>query len=91
MLLDPKNNLSLADRWDDPSLHSYASIVVEDDRMLITCCDGSVILLQVLEGKLKQLGRMTCEESNGDLLAHSAFDQGVLIIRGPRWVDAYRW
>lgn len=91
VLLDPSKKLETVDQWNDPSLHSYASIIVEDERMLITCCDGNVILLSVTDGKINELGRMQCEDSKGDLLAHSAFDQGVLIVRGPLWVDAYRW
>ncbi|MFN7877338.1 MAG: PQQ-binding-like beta-propeller repeat protein [Pirellula sp.] len=91
VLLDPSQELKTVDQWHDPSLHSYSSIIVEDKRLLITCCDGAVILLDTSEGKIKELGRMQCEESKGDLLAHSAFDQGILIIRGPLWVDAYRW
>ncbi len=91
VLLDPNQGLKTVDQWNDPSLHSYSSIIVENERMLITCCDGAVILLEVSKGKIKELGRMQCEESKGDLLAHSAFDQGVLIVRGPLWVDAYRW
>lgn len=91
VLLDPNDGLETVDQWNDPSLHSYASIIVEDERMLITCCDGTVVLLEVSHGKIKELGRMQCEESKGDLLAHSAFDQGILIVRGPLWVDAYRW
>lgn len=91
VLLDPNQGLKTVDQWNDPSLHSYSSIIVENERMLITCCDGTVILLEVSKGEIKELGRMQCEESKGDLLAHSAFDQGVLIVRGPLWVDAYRW
>jgi hypothetical protein len=91
VLLDPNKKLETVDQWDDPSLHSYASIIVDDDRMLITCIDGTVILLTVLDGKIQELGRMKCEESKGDILAHSAFDAGIFIVRGPLWVDAYRW
>lgn len=91
VLLDPSQELKTVDQWNDPSLHSYSSIIVEDRRLLITCSDGTVILLDTSEGKIKELGRMQCEESKGDLLAHSAFDQGILIVRGPLWVDAYRW
>ena len=91
VLLDPAQDLLLLDRYDDPSLYSYASIIVEQDRMLVTCCDGTIILLQVVKGKIVELGRMKCEESKGDILAHSAFDQGIFIVRGPRWIDAYRW
>jgi hypothetical protein len=91
VLLDPRKELETVDQWNDPSLHSYASIIVEDERMLVTCSDGVVILLTITDGKIKELGRMQCEESKGDLLAHSAFDQGVFIVRGPLWVDAYRW
>lgn len=91
VLLDPNKQLETVDQWDDPSLHSYASIIVDDDRMLITCNDGTILLLTVTGGKIKELGRMQCEESKGDLLAHSAFDEGIFIVRGPLWVDAYRW
>jgi arylsulfatase A-like enzyme/outer membrane protein assembly factor BamB len=91
IVLDPAKSLKLHARFDDPLLNSYCSLIVEENRILMTCYGGVAILVEVTESGIKELGRHTFEEPNEDILAHAAFDKGVYYVRGPSWLAAYQW
>lgn len=91
VVLDPQNQLALHARWEDPTLHGFCSLIADNTRLLVTTSKGVCILLKVSEQGIRELGRTVFEESEGDMLAHPAFEKGVLFVRGPSWVDAYQW
>lgn len=91
VVLDPQNHLALHARWEDPALSGFCSLIADNSRLLVTTSKGVCILLKVSEQGIRELGRTVFEESEGDLLAHPAFENGVLFVRGPSWISAYRW
>jgi hypothetical protein len=91
VVLDPHRSLATHAEFEDPALNGYCSIIVDENRLLVTTTKGTILLLEVSSGGIKELGRMKLDTSDGDILAHPAFHEGTFFVRGPLWIDAYRW
>jgi outer membrane protein assembly factor BamB len=91
VVLDPNRSLATHAEFADPELRGYCSLIVDENRLLVTTTKGTILLVEVLSDGIRELGRMKLDTSDGDILAHPAFHEGILFVRGPLWIDAYRW
>ncbi len=91
VVLDTKNGLKTLCTFADKSLSKYCSLIVDDDRILVACENGTMILLTISSDSVQELGRFSSLDDGGELLAHPALVDGVLYVRGTKWIDAYRW
>jgi outer membrane protein assembly factor BamB len=91
VVLDPHRSLATHAEFEDPALNGYCSIIVDENRLLVTTTKGTILLLEVTSDGIQELGRLKLDTSDGDILAHPAFHDGTFFVRGPLWIDAYRW
>lgn len=91
VVLDPAKELRVHARSDDRAFDKYVTLMVQDDRLLATCGDGTVVLMRVDDTGVHELGRFDSTPDPGEILAHSAMCDGVLYVRGPKSVTAFRW
>lgn len=91
VVLDPSKELSVHARHSDKALEKYVTFMVEEDRLLATCGDGTVLMFRVDAQGVHELGRFDSTQEPGEILAHSAMCDGVFYVRGPKSVTAFRW
>ena len=90
-VLDTNDGFSNLGTFSDKSLSKYCSLIADNDRILVACGNGTMILLRFDSKDVQELGRFSAIDDGGELLAHPALVDGVLYIRGTTWIDAYRW
>ncbi len=87
--LDWKNELRLVDRFAHPALSGYAAMMTEDDRALICCANGTLLLMKLESGKWLKLDEKQPLPQTGNILAHPAFVDGKLYVRYDRSLRCY--
>jgi outer membrane protein assembly factor BamB len=91
VVLDVKNKLNKLGTFSDQSLLKYTSVIADEDRVLVACGDGTVILVRIQKDSIDEIGRFSVLDDDGELLSHPALVNGVLYVRGTTWIDAYQW
>ncbi len=74
----------LTENWnvDDPSLYQYASIIATQDRALVTCENGNILLIQFTKTDAEIVGRWDFKVNR--LLSHPAIVGETLFVRSGR-------
>ena len=90
VVLNPDNQLNEVARFSDPALQKYCSLLVDEDRIWICTANGTQILVGVQNDSIVEIGRFQSMNESGEIFAHPAICNGVLYLRGPTWIDAYR-
>ena len=88
--LDPNDGLRVLDTFQHKSLDSYAVVMSEQNRALVCCTDGTVILLQLKDNHWQLIGEAQPKRNAAPVLAHPALADGKLYLRGDRTVYCYR-
>lgn len=91
VVLDAKKGLNKLCTFSDKSLAKYCSLIGDEDRVLIACGDGTIMVLKLHGDSVEEIGRFSALDDGGELLAHPALVNGVLYVRGTTWIEAYRW
>ena len=90
VVLDPKNGLQMMDRFQHESLDGYAAIMTQQDRALIVCSNGTLILMRLESGKWVLLDKIQPIVNSAPVLAHPALSHGKLVMRRERSVICFR-
>ena len=90
VVLDAGDGLREVARWSDRELDQYAAIFVHGDRLLVHLSRGTLVALKFADGKLVEYARGVTELSSSENLSHPAFADGVLYLRTPGRIAAYR-
>lgn len=88
--LDPANGLCVVDRFQHNSLNSYAAIMTEQDRALICCSDGTVLLLSLDARHWRLIDEARPYRNTASILASPALANGMLYLRRNRSLACYR-
>ena len=88
--LDPGDGLKIVDRFTHPSLDHYAVIMTQDDRALVCCSDGMLILIRLDSGKWKLLDTVRAVVHAASALAQPALVQGKLYLRSDHKVCCFQ-
>lgn len=88
--LDPANGLNEVDRFSNKSLDSYATVIVEADRVLVCCTDGKILLLRWQDRKWVLIEQQQPHQNSAPVLAQPALANRTLYLRRHRSVVAYR-
>ncbi len=91
VVLEVKNNLTKRCSFSDRCLLKYSSLIGDEDRVLVACGDGTILLVKILKDSIEEIGRFSVLKDGGELLSHPAFVNGVLYVRGTTWIEAYQW
>ncbi len=91
VVLDAKNSLNKLCTFSDKSLTRYCSLIADEDRVLVACGDGTIMVLKIDEDSVEEIGRFSVLNDGGELLSHPALVNGVLYVRGTTWIEAYQW
>jgi outer membrane protein assembly factor BamB len=81
------NRTSGALAWSQPGFGEVASTLASGDRLLILTDLGELCLLAADPAKYRELGRF---QACGKTFSHPAYADGVLYVRDPRELKAYR-
>ncbi len=90
-VLDAEDQLRRIGLFKDPCLEGYCSLIGSQDRVLVQCEHGEVILLQVGVKGVQELGRMQVGDPNVQILAHPAVAGTLYLVRLPDQVQAWRF
>jgi hypothetical protein len=88
-VLDLKNKLALAAHFQDKSLNDYCSLIGSEDRVLVTCNNGDVILLRVGDGEVEECGRLKLSAKSAQILAHPAISGTTYFVRLATGIQAW--
>ncbi len=91
VVLDVKNGLNKLCSFSDNSLAKYCSLIGDDDRVLVACGDGTIMVLKISRDSVDEIGRFSVLDDGGELLSYPALVNGVLYVRGTTSIEAYRW
>ena len=89
-VLDVRQQLSSVAHFSDPSLEGYCSLIGSQDRVLVQCERGDLLLLQLSPEGVRQteekqglriLDRMKVGDANTQILAHGAIAGSVYLVR----------
>jgi outer membrane protein assembly factor BamB len=90
-VLDTENQLRRIDLFNDGCLDGYCSLIGSQDRVMVQCENGEVLLLQVNAKGVQEIGRMRVGDSNVQILAHPAMVDTLYLVRLPDQVQAWRF
>jgi outer membrane protein assembly factor BamB len=90
IVLDLDQGLNKIAHYSDPSLKGYCSLIGFDDRVLVTCEDGHVLLLRIDDREIEELGRLKVGAPDDQILAHPAISENVLFVRVADGIEAWR-
>ncbi|MFN7736735.1 MAG: PQQ-binding-like beta-propeller repeat protein [Pirellula sp.] len=90
MVLDLDRSLELVAKHSDPSLLGYCSLIGCGDRVLVTCEDGNVLLLQLESAKIHELGRLRVGGSKSQILSHPAVAGTRFFVRTAEGIEAWQ-
>ncbi len=88
-VLEVEKDLALAAKFSDKSLNDYCSLIACEDRVLVTCNNGDVILLRVSEGKIEERGRLKLSAKSAQILAHPAISGTTYFVRLAKGIEAW--
>jgi hypothetical protein len=89
VVLDPASGLTIVDRFAHKSLDGYATIMTDQDRALVCCTDGTILLLQLQDGKLQLSDQQQPCRNQAPVLAQPAMVGGQLYLRHDRSLACY--
>ena len=89
IVLDLDRSLELVARHSDPSLLGYCSLMGCEDRVLVTCEDGNVLLFRVEPSQIQELGRFRVGGSKGQILSHPAVAGNRFFVRTAQGIEAW--
>lgn len=88
-VLDLRNDLSCTGTLDDPCLDGYCSLIGCEDRVLIQCEKGELLLVQIGKFGARELDRLRVAEENVQILAHPALAGKTYWVRLPDSLQAW--
>jgi outer membrane protein assembly factor BamB len=74
-------------RWRQTGFDQYASTIASGERLLVQNDQGEVLLLTATPAKYTELGRF---QASGKTFSHPAYAGGVLYVRDPKEIVAWR-
>jgi outer membrane protein assembly factor BamB len=90
-ILDTEDQLRRINLFKDACFDGYCSLIGSQDRVLVQCEHGEVILLQVGPTEIREMGRMRVGDPNVQILAHPALADTLYLVRLPDQVQAWRF
>lgn len=73
----------------DPNLDGYCSVIGCEDRALVLCESGVVLLFRIGEQGIEEIGRTSSVEEGGQVLAHPAIAGRTLFVRSSNSLQAW--
>ncbi len=91
VVVDPKNGLNVVATFADDALESNVCLIACGDRMLVSNEMGDVLMLQLTDGRVRELGRFQVQSTPTKSLAYPAMIGKTFIYRTHNSVVAYQW
>jgi len=90
IVLDLDRSLELITKHSDPSLLGYCSLIGCEDRVLVTCEDGNVLLLRLEASNVRELGRIRVGGEKSQILSHPAVAGEKYFVRTSEGIEAWQ-
>ena len=90
IVLDLDRSLELVAKHSDSSLLGYCSLIGSGNRVLVTCEDGNVLLLQLESAKIQELGRLRVGGAKSQILSHPAIAGNRFFVRTADGIEAWQ-
>lgn len=90
IVLDLDRSLGLITKHTDPSLLGYCSLIGCEDRVLVTCEDGNVLLFMLGVSNVRELGRFRVGGAKSQILSHPAVAGKKYYVRTSEGIEAWQ-
>jgi outer membrane protein assembly factor BamB len=89
-VLDVRRQLQRVGGFSDPCLKGYCSLIGSEDRVLVQCENGALLLVQVGQRDVRELDRLQLGDENTQILSHGAMAGSMYLVRLADRLQAWR-
>lgn len=80
-VLDAHRQLQVVSEFFDPPLDGYCCVMASQDRVLVQCEKGELLLLEIGDSGVREIDRLQVGDANAQILAHGAMAGSIYLVR----------